>query len=459
MSKTPPAIKALRKRLAASKVFAADEQRLVYSADVTKYREAPSAVVFAENVNDVIQTVKIAAEFGLPITPRGAGTGMSGGAVPSKNAIALSLERMKRIIGNPEKKVVLTEPGVITSKLQDDALKRGLFYPPDPSSYKNSTIGGNIAENAGGLRCVKYGVTADYVLGTEFVNSEGELIATGCLDNYRSDLDLTQILCASEGTLGVVVKAALKLIDAPPAHITLRVEFPSAIEAGRAVTAILSARLRPCLLEFIDRQTLEAVTKFVEIDISPDSGAVLLIEFDDDIENNRFSAEKASQICRDFNCSDIMIAEAEEEREILWKLRRYISPSLTRLASGKINEDVAVPRSKIADLVSFVHSLAQEIQLPIPLYGHAGDGNVHVNFMYDLDDNAQYEKALQGVEVVLKEVVRLGGTISGEHGIGLSKRDFLNLQFEPDNMDFQRMIKMSFDEKAIFNPGKIFPAE
>ncbi|NQS97701.1 MAG: FAD-binding protein [candidate division Zixibacteria bacterium] len=457
MGRTPPVLKSLRRKLGKSKILNTPETGVVYSSDVNWRGNPPLAVIFPECAEDVSVAVRIAAECGTPVSTRGAGTGMSGGAVPSNGAIVLSMVRMKRIRILEDEKIAVVEPGVITAKLQTEALKRNLFYPSDPSSYKICTIGGNIAENAGGLRCLKYGVTADFVLGTEFINPEGDLIAAGCFTDYDSPVDITPLLCGSEGTLGIIVKAALRLIDAPQAHLTMRAEFTTAIEAAKAVTAILNSRYSPCIMEMIDRQTLKAVTSFIKLDISPKTGAVLLIEYDEEADINRELGDKTSQLCRRFGATGLRIAESEEERENLWKLRRSISPSLTRLASGKINEDVAVPRGRIAELMSFVEALSAELNMPIPTYGHAGDGNMHVNFIFQKEDPAQVEAACQGVKKVFTEVIKMGGTISGEHGIGLAKRDFLPMQLNPVNMTLQTDVKRCFDPGTLFNPDKMLP--
>ncbi len=455
-----PVIKELKRKLGEGKVECSPEAAIVYAADVWRERGLPMAVVFAADAADVSHTVKTASKFGIPIAVRGAGTGMSGGAVPQRGGIALSFERMKRILSiDGERRVAVVEPGVITSKLQDETAKLGLFYPPDPSSYKVCTIGGNIAENAGGLHCLKYGVTSDYVLGIEFVSMEGEAQRAGWLDDYRSPLDLTPLMCGSEGTLGIIVKAALRLIQAPLSHLTLLVEFGAAVDAAKAVTAILNSGHTPSIMEFIDRTTLQAITSYVELDVSEATNAALLIEYDESDDLNRILGERTEELCRDFGAMRVKIGEAEAERENLWKLRRSISPSLTRLASGKINEDVSVPRGRIADLVAFAEELSEEIGVTMPVYGHSGDGNLHVNFIFDRNDPVQEARALGGVERVLKEVVRLEGTISGEHGIGLAKRKYLPLQLSAESIAFQRRIKSVFDPKNLLNPGKIFPEE
>jgi len=458
MSTNPSFVKNIRRALGSKKVITTPEARFVYSTDVTKKRGLPACIVFPENTEDIISTVKIASEYKIPVSPRGAGTGMSGGAVPHDGGISISFERMNKILEiDTDNKIAIVEPGVINSRLQEEVAKHNLFYPPDPSSNNISTIAGNIAENAGGLRCVKYGVTSDYVIGLETVNSEGNIFGTGCFAESNDSFDLTQIFCGSEGTLGIISKAVLKLIDKPASTMTLLVEFPSAVNASEAVTDILNAGLIPCIMELIDNTTLKAILEFVPLDLSANTKSVLLIEYDDVPRIIEKNAEKTSEICLDNSALNIKTAADSMEREKLWKLRKSISPSLTRLASGKINEDIAVPRGKIAEIIVFADDLSREIGIIIPIYGHAGDGNLHVNMIFDMDDNKQVQAAHIGVERLLKKVVELDGTISGEHGIGLLKNDYLNLQFSDKKIEFHRRLKRVFDSKNIFNPGKILP--
>lgn len=458
MPKPHPAIKTLEQILGKKNVLFSLESRLVYASDVTKFRRLPSVVVFPRSVEDVVQIVKTARRFQLPITARGAGTGMSGGAVPSVDGLVISFSRMNKILEiDYTNKIAFVEPGVVTSKIQDEVLKKGLFYPPDPSSYKICTIGGNIAENAGGLRCLKYGVTSDYILGLEIIDYEGERYTTGILANSEDEIDMTPVFCGSEGMLGLVVKAALKLIDAPKSFITMSVEFPSAVSAAKTVTAILNSGHIPCILEFIDKQTLDAITGFIKIDLSPAANAVLLIEFDESPDLNAQLADKTADICMNNGAFNIKIASSPEERDNLWKLRRAISPSLTRIASGKINEDIAIPRGRIEELIAFIEKLSAEMGRIIPVYGHAGDGNLHVNFLYDVKNPEDVQSAKTGVEKLLREVVRLEGTISGEHGIGLAKQPYLPLQLSDSSLKLHRRLKLSFDPVGIFNNDKMLP--
>lgn len=440
------------------KILVTDEARLVYASDVSKARRLPAAVVFPECTRDVIELVRFARKHDLPLTPRGAGTGMSGGAVPANGGLVLSFARMNKILEiDVSARTAVVEPGVITAQIQDEALKYGLFYPPDPSSYKICTVGGNIAENAGGLRCVKYGVTADYIIGLEIADQNANVITTGCLSQNYSPIDLTQIFCGSEGMLGIITKAALKLLKAPESLLTLAVEFPSPVKAAEAVTAILNAGILPCILEFIDSQALQAVLNSFKIELSSDTNALLLIEFDEGSEKNQQLSKQTGQICNKFAALSLRTAQNPADRDNLWHIRRSISPSLTKLASGKINEDVSVPRGKIARLVEFAGNLSNELKIPIPVYGHAGDGNLHVNFMYDSKNPQESDKIHSGVEKLMKEVIRLNGTISGEHGVGLAKQAFLPMQLSGESMNLHQEIRSLFDNRSILNSDKMLP--
>ena len=452
--------RSLKKVLGKSKILTSAEAKVVYASDASKEQRNPAMIVFPETTDEVIFIVKTAAKYGIPLTARGAGSGMSGGATPVANGMVISLARMTKIISIDEANgLAIVEPGVLTAKIQEAAGKVGLFYPPDPSSYKFCTIGGNIGENAGGLRCLKYGVTADFVMGVEYVNYRGELLRTGIFSGEDEGLDLTSLLCGSEGMLGIVVKAALKLIPSPSAFNTLSVEFGSPVKAAEAVTEILNRGILPCILEFIDRRTLDAIIRFVKINLTEGTQAVLLIEFDEQPELNRRWVEETRAICGRYGAVRVQTAERADEREALWKLRRSISPSLIRIASGKINEDIAVPRGRMGDLIEFTERLSREIGLNIPVYGHAGDGNLHVNLLYNRYSEEETAVAKRGVEKVLREVIRLGGTITGEHGVGLSKKPYLPLQFSESSMKLHRKIKDYFDKEGILNPDKMLKAD
>ncbi len=454
----PKVVKNLQRSLGRHKVLLSDEDLQSYSYDTTAQRVLPQIVVLAESPEDIQIVVQFARDKGYPITPRGAGTGMSGGSVPLKRGLVLSTERMNFIHElNVEKKTMLVGPGLTTAQIQEEAARHGLFYPPDPSSHKVSTIGGNVAENAGGLRCVKYGTTKNYVLGLEFISTHGEICLTGDLSPKPLPYDLTPLLVGSEGTLGIITAILLRLIAAPAARGTLRLIFPSIELAASAVSEIMAAGLVPSVAELLDESVLKAVTAFMGVHLPAGAGALLLIEVDGNAEQVRTGMAKVENLCRNRQALEIRATREAAEAEELWTLRRSVSPALSRLATGKLNEDVAVPRSKLPDLIKLAQRLSKRYGLAIPCFGHAGDGNLHLNVMYERSDTLQYKRALQAVEEIYKETVNLGGTISGEHGIGLVKRDYLRLQMSPEEIEVLRRIKESFDPEGIFNPGKIIP--
>ncbi|MFH1734269.1 MAG: FAD-linked oxidase C-terminal domain-containing protein, partial [bacterium] len=410
----------------------AEEDRLTYSFDVTSHRATPDLVVLAESAEDILTTVHFALDEGYFITPRGAGTGMSGGSVPLKNGIVISTERMNRILEfNPDDRFMIVEPGVITADIQAEAARHGLFYPPDPSSYKVSSIGGNVAENAGGLRCVKYGTTKHYVLGLEFVTSRGELCCTGSLQKTVDTPDLTPLLIGSEGTLGIITRIMLKLIEAPQTSGTMRIIFPTLELAGNSVSEIMAAGIVPAICELMDKSVLDAITEYAGTQLPEKTEALLLIEIDGTPEEVKLGLSQVEELCRNRQALEIQSTRDAKEAEGLWKLRRAISPSLARIAAGKINEDVCVPRSKLPDLLVEAQKIAAKYKLRIPCFGHAGDGNIHINVMFNPEDSLEKQRALQAVEDVFRKVVRMGGSISGEHGIGIVKQNYMKLQMSP----------------------------
>ncbi|RJP73133.1 MAG: FAD-binding protein [Candidatus Zixiibacteriota bacterium] len=454
----PKSLKSFQRILGQHKVLVSEEDLLSYSYDTTAERVIPQMVVLVESTEDVQAVVDFALDEGLIITPRGAGTGMSGGSVPLKRGIVISTERMAFIYQvDPEARTMLVGSGITTVAVQNEAAKHGLFYPPDPSSYKASTIGGNVAENAGGLRCVKYGTTKHYVLGLEFVNAHAEVLRTGALDEGESPFDLTPLLVGSEGTLGVITTILLRLIEAPAARGTLRLLFPSLEEAAGASAEIMAAGVVPSVAEIMDKAVLEAVTAFTGTRLPAEAQALLLIEVDGPAEAVEAGMAQVEHICRTRRALEIQSTRNPVEAEQLWTLRRSVSPSLARLARGKLNEDVSVPRSQLPDLIAAAQRISRRYGLLIPCFGHVGDGNIHVNVMFNPDDTLERKRALQAVEEIYKETVALGGSISGEHGIGYVKRDYLRLQMSQSEIDTLRRIKQAFDPDGIFNPGKIIP--
>lgn len=451
-------LKNFQRELGRHKILTSPEDMLTYSYDVSQKRSIPDIVVLAESTEDVQTAVNFAIDMGYSITPRGAGTGMSGGSIPLKKGMVISTERMNHILDlNVKEKSMLVEPGTITAAVQEEAAAHGLFYPPDPSSHKVCSIGGNVAENAGGLRCVKYGTTKHYVQGLEFITARGEICCTGTLDKSSDSLDLTPLLVGSEGTLGFITRIALRLIDAPPARGALRIIFPSLELAGNSVTEIMATGILPSVCELMDQSVLNAITAYTGTTLPPKTAALLLIEIDGKPDQVKEGMSAVEKICQNRQAIEIIGAHEPAEIEKLWTLRRSVSPSLSRLASGKLNEDVSVPRSKIPELFREKDRIAKRYGLSIPCFGHAGDGNIHLNVMYDKADTLQGKRAFQAMEEIFRTVVRLEGAISGEHGIGVVKREYLRLQMSPGELDTLRKIKESFDPDGLFNPGKVIP--
>ena len=440
------------------KTSTSPEDILCYGFDASGLEALPSAVVWPQDVEDVIKVIKYANTKGIPVIPRGAGTGMTGGAVPSQGAIILSMEKMNRIIEIDEKNLnVLVEPGVINGKLQRELQRHRLFYPPDPASMNFCTIGGNVAENAGGARAVKYGVTKDYVLGLEAVLPDGRLINTGVKTAKGVvGYDLTGLLVGSEGTLAVITKIRLKVLPLPQDVITLMVLFKELEQSGVAVTQIISEGIIPRTLEFLDRETIKAVEHYKPIGLPDDIDALLLIELDGAPSVITIDAEKVSDICGHLG-GEVIMAENEIAREKLWEARRAISPALFRISPTKINEDIVVPRTRLPEMLRVLKGLSESTGIRIVNFGHAGDGNIHVNLMVDKNNKDEYAKALKLVGDIFSATLELGGTISGEHGVGLTKKDYITMEIQPDELELMKKIKAVFDPKNILNPGKIFP--
>ncbi|PKL52038.1 MAG: glycolate oxidase subunit GlcD [Nitrospira bacterium HGW-Nitrospira-1] len=440
------------------KTSTAPEDILCYGFDASGLQAPPAAVVWPRDVLDVIKVIKYAYTNSIPVIPRGAGTGMTGGAVPSQGAIILSMEKMNRIIEiDKENLTVLVEPGVLNGKLQRELERHKLFYPPDPASMNFCTIGGNVAENAGGARAIKYGVTKDYVMGLEAVLPDGRLIKTGVKTAKGVvGYDLTGLLVGSEGTLAVITKIRLKVLPIPQEVITLLVTFKELEKSGVAVTQIIAAGIIPSALEFLDRETIKAVENYKPIGLPNDIDAMLLIELDGTPSVITKDAEKISGICEHLD-GEVIMAENEAAREKLWEARRAISPALFHISSTKINEDIVVPRNRLPEMLGILRGLSESSGIRIINFGHAGDGNIHVNLMVDRNNTDEYEKAMKLVEDIFRATLELGGTISGEHGVGLTKKNYITMEIRPDELELMKKIKAVFDPKNILNPGKIFP--
>ena len=454
-------VDALTARLGAAHVKTDEPSRTTYGADALKRGRPADVVVFPATTDDVAAVVRVCAKHRIPIVPRGGGTGYTGGSVPSHGGVVVSLERMNRIIEIDEANLLaIVEPNVITGDLQDAVEKLGLFYPPDPASLRQSVIGGNVAECAGGPRAFKYGTTKRYVLGLEAVLPTGEIIETGgkVVKNVVG-YDLTQLLVGSEGTLAIITRIILRLVPKPPMQTTLRATFRDVESAAAAVVNITRERVVPAALELIDGDSLEAVARNLNVrSLAPEgTQALLLLEVDGIPQAVAEEARRVEEACRKAGATEVLRARDEDERQELWRVRRELSLSLKTIASLKLNHDVVVPKGRIPELFALVRDIRERFRLRIPCFGHAGDGNIHVNLMVDQDNAEEVARAHEAERVLFAGVVALEGSISGEHGIGFAKAPFLPMELSAEEIALMKRVKRAFDPDGIMNPGKIFP--
>jgi glycolate oxidase len=437
------------------------EDLAAYSFDGTFAEGTPVAVVLPRTTEQVSDVVRYAAHAHLPLVPRGMGTGLAAGSVPiPEGSLVICLTRMARILEIDRANAAAhVEAGVVTADLQAAVEKIGLFYPPDPSSNRHSTIGGNIACNAGGPRCLKYGVTGDYVLGLTVVLADGRVLRTGgkAIKDVTG-LDLNALFTGSEGTLGLITEALLRLVPRPRFARTALAEFDSLEAASRSVTAILDAGVVPATLELMDQTAIACVEEAVHLGLATDREALLILETDGTDEDAvRREIEAAADICREHGARSVRLAGSEAERKSLWEARRAVSPSLARKAPNKLGEDITVPRSAIPEVVQRLRAISARNGLPIVIFGHAGDGNLHPNILFDRRQPEQWATAQRMVGEVFEASLALGGTLSGEHGVGILKKPYLERALGPVSMDVQRRIKQALDPMNLLNPGKLFP--
>ncbi|HEV7643538.1 MAG TPA: FAD-linked oxidase C-terminal domain-containing protein [Pyrinomonadaceae bacterium] len=454
----PEVLEKLRAIVGAENVLVEPEKVEPYGADAVKEKFPPEAVVFPESTAQMAEILKLANEVNFPVTARGGGVGYTGGAVPVDGGIVIGTDRMKKIVEiNVDDLYVICQPGLTTYELQQAVEKHGLIFPPDPASYKDSFIGGNIAENAGGMRTPKYGVTKHYVLGLEVVTATGEVLRTGgkTVKNVVG-FDLTGLMCGSEGMLGIITEATLKLLPAPEATATVRASFRSMEEACKVLTKFTPEGLLPMAMEVIDEHCIEAIEQNYAFGLSKDAKAVLLVAVDgsgQEVEKNAILIER---IISENGGFDVIRAQNKEDEDKLWDVRRAISPSLMKFGTLKINEDVVVPRSKVPELVARIEEIGRAHDTFVANFGHAGDGNIHVNFLCDREDADSIARARECVKETFELSVRLGGTISGEHGIGYVKAPYMDYAIDKTAMEIMKGIKKVFDPNGILNPGKMF---
>lgn len=432
--------------------------KITHSYDATQRKCLPDAVVYVDSTENVAAVVKLANKWKIPVLPRGAGSGFTGGTLPVNGGIVLVLTRMDRILEiDTENLTAEVEPGVVTAELQRQVEKLGLFYPPDPASKDFSTLGGNVAECAGGPRCVKYGVTKDYVLGLEVVTPTGEIIKTGgkTLKNVVG-YDLTKLFAGSEGTLGIITRIILKLLPKPEGKKTMLIFYDSIDGAARSVSAIIRQKIIPTTLEFMDAATISCIRGKSDIRIPEACRAILIVEVDGDKDVLDTQAERVMSVVKPLGVLETMIADTDEESEKIWQVRRVVSPSLRQVNPDKFNEDIVVPRSRVPDMIRALESIASQYDVPIVNFGHAGDGNIHVNIMVDISQEGMEETVEKVMDEVFQATIDLNGSISGEHGIGTSKARFMPKELNHGTIACMKAIKTALDPNNILNPGKIF---
>jgi glycolate oxidase len=421
----------------------------------------PDCAALCASAEEVAAVLAIAREARVPVTPRGAGSGMTGGCLPLRGGVVLSTERMRRTIEiDGDDLVAVVEPGVITGELQQEVEEAGLFYPPDPASLAFCSIGGNAATNAGGPRAFKYGVTREYVLGLEVALAGGERLRLGRRTAKGvTGYDLVSHFVGAEGTFGVITELTLKLLPRPPALSTLLAAFRDVEGAAAAISALIGDGVRPRVLELADRLAIEHVRGRSRYAFPADAGAIALIELDGDPDGLEATTLRVGERCEEAGALDVRVAQSSSERRALWEARRQISPSLRDAHRHKISEDICVPRSALPEMLRRIDRLAARVDIPIATFGHAGDGNLHVNLLVDAnrDDPAVAARIHEAITGLFEETVALRGTLSGEHGIGLSKRDYMHLEQSAALLEWQRRLKRFWDPDEILNPGKVLP--
>jgi glycolate oxidase len=452
------AVLALEQRLGASRVDTSEAGREAHARDDSAaVGRVPDAVVVAETSEHIAATLEICETHGVPVTPRAAGTGRTGGAVPVAGGVVLSTSKLQRIVAIDRTDLLaVVQPGVITADLHAAVENEGLFYPPDPSSLWSCTLGGNVAENAGGPRAFKYGVTRDYVLGLEACLMGGRRLRTGRRTvKGVTGYDVTSLLVGSEGTLGVFSEITLRLVHAPTAVATVLAVYPDAKCATRAVERIVAEGLVPRCLELLDASTLEAIrAENVSLDVR--AGGMLLVEVDGREAPLEPTLERLGEaLARDGTSLDIVAAQDASQRDRLWAARRKLSLATRRLSRFKLSEDIVVPRSQLTRLLEETERSCARERVRHLVYGHAGDGNLHVNFLWD--DEGERPSVDRAIESLMQTTVALGGTLSGEHGIGVTKAAYMPMEQTEDLLQLQRDLKRTFDPRGLLNPGKIFP--
>lgn len=432
-----------------------------YSFDASFGEFLPEAVAQPSTKEEISQILKLANEYLFPVYPRGSATSLSGGPLPVEGGLVLDMSQMKQKLDiDKENMLAIVSPGVITSDIHKQAEKEGLFYPPDPSSAHVSTIGGNILENSSGPKGLKYGTTKEYVIGLEVVTATGDIIRTGgkTVKNVTG-FDLTRLLTGSEGLLGVVTEATLRLIPKPKSRKTMMVTFDTPVECGRAITNILSHGILPAAMELMDNACIRAVEHFEPSGLPIEAGALLILEIDGHPLAVNDEIEECRKLCVSIGALSAKVAETESERDEIWAARKRVSPAITQMGPTKISEDATVPRSKIPEMMEKLNDIRDKYNLNLVVFGHAGDGNLHPNILTDKTNMEEMKKAEDAVSDIFKAALDLGGTLSGEHGIGTLKAPYMEMEYGKEGISLLKAIKKAWDPNNILNPGKMFPKE
>lgn len=455
----PGFLSRLKSILPPQDVLTQPEDCWAYGYDNSRRHSLPQAVAFPSSHEQVVRIVDACNQYRMPLTVRGRGTNTVGATVPVKGGLILSLERMKKVIEfSPENRYLIVEPGLTNQEVQAIAGSRGFFWPPDPTSAGYCCIGGNLACNAAGPRAVKYGTPRENTLGLRAVTGAGREIRTGVRTSKGVvGYDLTRLLLGSEGTLAIITEATLKLTPLPEATRTLRAIYRTVSDAAKAVSKIMAQPIVPCALEFIDGNAIQMIRGYSVADLPEQAGALLMIEVDGALAELNSAAEKVAASARNSGLLDIRIAATAAEVEALWQTRKALAPALRKVAPKKINEDVVVPVTAIPELIEGLDRLSAKYELPIINFGHAGNGNIHVNLLLNPDMPEQVRKAQDCLNEVFTLVLNLRGTLSGEHGVGLEKRNFIDRELDANTVELMHAIKRQFDPNGILNPGKLLP--
>lgn len=451
-------IKALKNQIKNLPILTDPTDKWVYSHDDSSLQCVPSAVVLPTEISQIQAIIRLCRQFRIPLTARGGGTATTGAAVPAENGLVVSLERMNRLCKmDAANRVMVVEAGMTNEAVQSIAKKEGFFWPPDPGSAAVCTVGGNLACNAAGPHAVKYGATRDNTLGLKVVTGEGDLMQTGTYTTKGAvGYDLTHLFIGSEGTLGIIVEAILKLTPLPQAKTTLRAIYQSMTQAAIAVSQIMAQPITPCALEFIDEQAITLLHRQSNFNFPPRSKAMLIIEVDGATHSLQEDCQAIEKAAQTPGLIELSVAGNQKDCEKLWQARKALSPALYTIAPQKINEDIVVPVSNMPAFIEHIQQLAEKYQITIVNFGHAGNGNIHVNLLFHPEKPGMLEKANACLEEVFDCVLSLNGTLSGEHGIGLVKKPFIHRALDATSLSLMRKIKAQFDPSGILNPGKIF---